>query len=117
MLEELENAEPELMRALSRRAHEQHGRFATMFLDLTDTWFVGNGPDLARKGKTKEGLYRKKVGLVLLCNEQGHPLRWEVVPGNSAEAPQMLQVMRTVQQVPWLEKIPIVCDRALGRTA
>jgi hypothetical protein len=117
VLEELENAEPELMRALSRRAHEQHGRFATMFLDLTDTWFVGHGPDLARKGKTKEGLYRKKVGLVLLCNEQGHPLRWEVVPGNSAEAPQMLQVMRTVQQVPWLEKIPIVCDRALGRTA
>lgn len=37
--------------------------------------------------------------------------------GNSAEAPQMLQVMRTVQQVPWLEKIPIVCDRAVGRTA
>jgi hypothetical protein len=29
----------------------------------------------------------------------------------------MLQVMRTVQQVPWLEQIPIVCDRALGHTA
>jgi hypothetical protein len=117
VLEMLETAEHELMRALSRRAHEQHGRFATMFLDLTDTWFTGDGPELAKQGKTKEGMYRKKIGIVLLCNEQGHPLRWEVVQGNSAEGPQMLHVMRTVQHMPWLEKIPIACDRAMGRTA
>ena len=116
-LEQLEPAELELMRALSRRAHEQQGRFATLFLDLTDTWFEGEGPELAKRGKTKEGLVRKKIGIVLLCNERGHPLRWQVVEGASGEGPQMLQVMRTVQQVPWLEQTPIVCDRALGRTA
>ena len=117
VLEQLESTEHELMRALSRRAHEHHGRFATMYLDVTDTWFEGEGPELAKKGKTKEGLVRKKIGIVLLCDEQGHPLRWEVVQGTSGEAPQMLQVMRTVQQVPWLEQAPIVCDRALGCTA
>jgi hypothetical protein len=117
VLEQLENSEHELMRALSRRAHEKHGRFATMFLDLTDTWFVGDGPELARRGKVKEGMVKKKIGIVLLCNEEGHPLRWQVVQGASAEAPAMLQTMRTVQQVPWLEKIPIVCDRAMGRSA
>jgi hypothetical protein len=116
VLEQLESSEQELMRALSRRAHEQHGRFATMFLDLTDTWFVGDGPELARRGKVKEGMVKKKIGIVLLCNEQGHPLRWQVVQGASAEGPAMLQTMRTVQQVPWLEKIPIVCDRAMGRS-
>jgi hypothetical protein len=117
VLEELETSEHELMRALSRRAHEQHGRFATMFLDLTDTWFVGEGPELAKRGKVKEGMVKKKLGIVLLCNEQGHPLRWQVVQGATAEAPAMLQTMRTVQQVPWLEQIPIVCDRAMGRSA
>ena len=116
VLEQLENSEQELMRALSRRAHEQHGRFATMFLDVTDTWFVGDGPDLARRGKVKEGMVKKKIGIVLLCSEQGHPLRWQVVQGASAEGPAMLQTMRTVQQVPWLEQIPIVCDRAMGRS-
>ena len=116
VLEQLEDCERELMRALSRRAHEQHGRFATMFLDLTDTWFVGDGPELARRGRVKEGMVKKKIGIVLLCNEQGHPLRWQVVQGASAEGPAMLQTMRTVQQVPWLEKIPIVCDRAVGRS-
>jgi transposase len=116
VLEQLETIEHDLMRSMSRCAFEQHGRFATMFLDLTDTWFTGEGPGLGKQGKTKEGMYRKKIGIALLCNEQGHPLRWEVVEGNSAEGPQMLQVMRTVQQVPWLEKIPIVCDRAMGRT-
>jgi hypothetical protein len=78
---------------------------------------VGEGPELAKRGKTKEGLVRKKVGIVLLCNPQGHPLRWEVVEGASAEGPVMLQMMRTTQQVPWLEQIPFVCDRALGRSA
>jgi hypothetical protein len=37
VLEQLETAEHELMRAMSRRAYEQHGRFATMYLDMTDT--------------------------------------------------------------------------------
>jgi hypothetical protein len=117
VLEQLESTEKELMRALSRRAHEQHGRFATLYLDLTDTWFEGDGPDLAKRGKTKEGLVRQKIGIVLLCDEQGHPLRWEVVQGGSGEGPQMVQMMRTVQQVPWIEGTPIVCDRALGCTA
>lgn len=115
-LEQLEAVEKELMRALSRRAHEQQGRFATMFLDLTDTWFEGEGPELAKRGKTKEGMVRKKIGIALMCNERGTPLRWEVVQGTAAEGPQMLQMMRTVQQVPWLEQTPIVCDRALGRS-
>jgi hypothetical protein len=88
-----------------------------MFLDLTDTWFVGDGPQLARRGKVKEGMVKKKIGIVLLCNEEGHPLRWQVVQGASSEAPTMVQTMRTVQQVPWLEQIPIVCDRAMGRSA
>jgi hypothetical protein len=37
LLGQLEPAEHELMRALSRHAYEQHGRFATMFLERTDT--------------------------------------------------------------------------------
>jgi len=51
VLEMLETAEHELMRALSRRAHEQHGPFATMFLDLTDTTLVGR-PAGARRQMT-----------------------------------------------------------------
>lgn len=117
VLDQLENAEQSLMRALSLRAHEQRGSFATLFLDVTDTWFVGEGPELARNGKTKEGLVRKKIGIVLMCDDQGLPLRWQVVLGTAADGPVMLQMMRTVQQVPWLAHTPIVCDRALGRNA
>lgn len=117
VLDQLETVEHELMRALSRRAHEQLGAFSTLFLDITDTWFEGEGPELARNGKTKEGLVRKKIGIALMCNEQGYPLRWQVVQGASAEGPVMMQMMRTVQQVPWLSKTPIVCDRALGHSA
>jgi len=89
VLEQLEGTEQELMRAVSRCCHEQHGRFATLFLDITDTWFMGDGPELAKRGKVKEGMVRQKIGIVLLCSEKGHPLRWEVLEGCSAEGPAM----------------------------
>jgi len=78
---------------------------------------MGDGPELAKRGKVKEGMVRQKIGIVLLCSEKGHPLRWEVLEGCSAEGPAMLGVMRTVQRVPWLEGIPIVADRAMGFNA
>ena len=58
------------MRAVSRCCHERHGPFATLFLDITDTWFVGDGPELAKRGKVKEGMVRHKIGIVLLWNDQ-----------------------------------------------
>ena len=81
VLSGLESAEEALQARLASAVHAHHGQFSLLFLDLTDTWFVGRGPSLATFGKTKEGLYRRKVGIALLCDEVGHPLRWSVVEG------------------------------------
>ncbi len=36
--------------------------FGSLFLDVSETWFVGERPELALKGKTKEGCYSGRNG-------------------------------------------------------
>ena len=116
VLDALDSASRDLMRGLSQRCAERAGSFAYLILDVTDTWFVGDGPSLAAMGKTKEGLFQRKIGIVLLCSPEGYPLRWEVIAGNTAEQPAMLDYPRRGHP-PWLRDAPIVCDRAMGRSS
>jgi transposase len=116
-LERLETMTEPLMRTMASRSAEVTGGFATLYLDITDTWFEGRGPEMAAYAKTKEGMVRSKIGLVLLCDEHGYPLRWEVLQGRYAEAPAMLDMLRQLRHVPWAASAPVVMDRAMGRTA
>lgn len=117
VLDALDDSTSALMRRLPRRYEEREGAFASLFIDVTDAWFVGHGPALAEKGKTKEGLIQRKIGIVLLCNEHGYPLRWDVIPGNSADCTAMSDMLKSIVGLSWLGEAPIVCDRAMGKTA
>lgn len=117
VLDAIDDATPMLMRKLPHRYAEREGAFAALFLDVTDAWFVGEGPSLAQRGKTKEGLIQRKIGIVLLCNEHGYPLRWEVIPGARADSVAMTDLLRSLSGVRWLGDALVVCDRAMGKTA
>lgn len=117
VLAQLDDAGPALMARLPPRYLDQRGAFQTFFLDVTDTWFVGRGAELAEVGKVKEGMFRRKIGIVLLCSEDGLPLRWEVVSGSTAEPNAMLDLLGKLRHVTWTAKAPVVCDRALGTSA
>jgi len=107
----------ELMAKLPRRYAEKDGVFASLFLDVTDAAFVGHGPSLAARAKTKEGFVARKIGIVLLCNERGYPLRWEVVPGRAHDSKTMLGMLESIAGLHWVGDAPVVCDRAMGKTA
>jgi len=119
VLDELDAVTPALMARLPTLylEHARSPSFAALYLDVTDAAFVGHGPDLAARGKTKEGVIRRKIGIVLLCNDQGYPLRWQVIAGNTADSSAMLGVFQTVAKTRWAQRTPIVCDRAMGTTA
>lgn len=118
VLEDLDRITPLLMGKLPRRYREQEGAFTALFLDVTDTWFVGDGPPtIAKYGTTKEGLRARKIGIVLLCNQHGYPLRWEVVQGTEHDSIGMTAMLRAVGGMNWLGTAPVVCDRAMGNTA
>jgi hypothetical protein len=117
VLDELDAATLSLMPRLVERYQSRDGAFASLFIDVTDTWFVGEGPDLAERAKTKEGRIERKIGIVLLCNQQGDPLRWEVIHGRESEVTAMTRMLGLIGDLPWAQQIPLVCDRAMGRTA
>jgi hypothetical protein len=115
-LDALDRATSELMSRLPRVVGDLDGAFATFFLDATDAWFVGKGPTTAALGKTKEGLLRRKIGIVLLCNQSGFPLRWEVVGGTKNDSKSFIDMLRSVAGLHWVSDAPVVVDRAMGKT-
>ncbi|MDQ7815384.1 MAG: hypothetical protein RDU25_06330 [Patescibacteria group bacterium] len=117
VLDELDAAQPRLMSKLTARYQDRDGAFVSLFLDATDTWFVGQGPELAARAKTKEGRIERKIGIVLLCNQLGYPLRWEVIHGRESEVTAMGRMLGLVAGLRWAQHVPLVCDRAMGRTA
>ena len=113
----LEQATPALMGKLPHIYRQRGGAFVSLFLDVTDTWFEGKGPPSAGFAKTKEGILRTKIGIVLLCNERGYPLRWQVISGQTNDSVAMTEMFKDLHGLPWVEKAPIVVDRAMGNTA
>lgn len=117
VLEKLDEVTPTLMNGLPKMYEDTQGQFTTLFLDVTDTWFVGKGPELAQRSKTKEGFVRRKVGIVLLCNQHGFPVRWEVIAGKQSDGPAMHHMLSTISGLSWVGTTPVVVDRAMGTGA
>lgn len=115
VLDKLDRIESELQDGLVRRYEQRDGTFATLFTDVTDAWFEGRGPDLAQRSRTKEGLHnRHKIGILLLCNEHGYPLRWSTLPGRTQDGKALHDLVETIEGKEWAQGVPIVFDRAMG---
>jgi len=110
----------EITPALMKRLPELYGQLgngtAALYMDVTRTHFEGRGCDMAEwiswqedKGK------RLSIGIVLLVEERGYPLRWRVISGATADPPAMGEVVREVAGLEWLGDHPIVFDRAMGQ--
>jgi hypothetical protein len=114
-LDELDRVDDQLQAGLVRRYLHRDGAFAMLFGDLTDAWFEGRGPDLAVRGRTKSGLSnRRKINILLVCNQHGFPVRWQVLPGNCADPIALSSLATELAQRPWASAVPIVFDRAMG---
>ncbi|MEA3409513.1 MAG: hypothetical protein U9Q95_04100, partial [Candidatus Eisenbacteria bacterium] len=115
VLAALDRVDAALQEHLARRYAAHEGAFVALFMDVTDTWFVGHGPHLAEWNKTKEGFYRRRINIALLCNERGYPLRWQVLPGKQQDGQIMSEMAAALQNVGWMGEAPLVCDRAMGK--
>jgi hypothetical protein len=110
----LDQAEPRIQNSLPALLRSSEGQFTTLFIDATDTWFVGQGPAMAHKGRDKEGIYRRRIGLVMLCDQRGFPLRWHTLDGRFHDPTSLAEMAREAAQLPWTRGLPLVMDRAAG---
>lgn len=116
-LEALELVDSRLQARLPAVIQASQGASVRLFIDATDTWFVGEGPPLAAKGIDKRGHYRRRVGIVLLCDQRGFPLRWETLGGQYHDATALLDMAVDVGRLDWVGERPVVLDRAVGNAA
>ena len=105
-----------LQTVLARRCQEREGAFLSLFLDTSEAVFEGRGPELAEKSMTKDGVIRRRVSIPLLCNHRGYPLRWDVLPGKSADCNVFVEACQALSNVSWARRVPVVLDRAAGTT-
>lgn len=108
-------AEPAIQDALPALVHPGGEGFVALFLDATDTWFEGRGAPMAQKGRDKEGIYRRRIGLALLCDPRGYPIRWKTLPGRYHEFVVMEDMCGQLTKEAWVGTSPVVMDRAMGR--
>jgi len=109
----------EVTGSLQQRLCEHHssrdGASGVLFMDVTDTYFEGIGCPMAEQTRTKTKMPHKRcLGIVLLANKHGYPLRWKVVGGKTKDWHAMGGLLEDIGKVDWLQQRPIVFDRAMG---
>jgi len=115
ILDALSRVRPELQLGVAQLHNGDTQKGHALFIDVSDTWFEGRGPELAQRAKTKEGAYKKKIGIVLTCNKRGQPIRWDVVEGRLNDCKSMGDMAAQLVHIPGLAKLPMVFDRAMGK--
>ena len=106
-----EALQQQLVAAYLRR----NGRFQALFMDVTDTWFEGIGAPMAELTRTKSEMPNKRcLGIVLLVDDHGFPLRWKVIGAKTKDWTAMHGLVRAIGDVSWLQRTLIVFDRAMG---
>lgn len=113
-LASLESVDGALQARLPGVVQRTEGACVRLFIDATDTWIVGTKLPLAAEGKDKEGIYRRRVGIVLLCDQRGYPLRWATLSGRYHDATALLEMAADAAKLDWVGDKPVILDRAVG---
>lgn len=89
-----------------------------LYLDLTDTWFDSGGGSLSRRGRTKAGhRSKRKIHIALMVNEQGMPLRWQLMPGALSETTVLPKWVPMLRERACYRNSILVFDRGLPSVA
>ena len=89
---------------------------SVMFYDLTTVRVEGEAEvpgDTRQHGMSKEGVIARQVMLSLVQTADGLPIAHEVHPGNTAEAPTLLPMIRDLLKRWPLKRVVLVADRGL----
>ncbi len=114
-LQVLHDVGERLAQRLPMLYQSRQGAFGCCFMDVTRTYFEGCRYDAAELSRTNaESDLRKRIGIILLSNDDGYPLRWKTIGGRTMDVTGMGEMAKELKDVEWLRGVPIVFDRAMG---
>ena len=86
-----------------------------LFFDVTTLYFESFIPDdLRNYGFSKDCKFKEtQVVLALITNSEGHPLSYELFPGNTSESTTLISVVERLKEDFFVRKAVLVADRAM----
>lgn len=82
--------------------------------DLSSSYFVGIKCPISHCGHSKDDKpHNKQVLLAIMVNDKGYPFKWDVYPGNTAEAKTLIRNVDACQKRFGLKNITLVFDRGI----
>jgi len=82
--------------------------------DLSSSYFVGIKCPISHCGHSKDDKpHNKQVLLAIMVNDKGYPFKWDVYPGNTAEAKTLIGNVDACQKRFGLKNITLVFDRGI----
>lgn len=86
-----------------------------LFFDVTTLYFESFSPDELRNfGFSKDCKFKEtQVVLALVTNSEGHPITYELFPGNTSEGSTLIEVIKNLKNIFKVRNIVLVADRAM----
>lgn len=86
-----------------------------MFFDVTTLYFESFDPDeLRHSGFSKDCKFKEtQVVLALVTNSEGHPLTYEIFPGNTYEGSTLVTAIESLKKRFSISQVILVADRAM----
>ena len=105
------NLEDHLFRITYKKDKQSYDR---VNYDLSSSYFVGIKCPISHCGHSKDDKpHNKQVLLAIMVNDKGYPFKWDVYPGNTAEAKTLIGNVDACQKRFGLKNITLVFDRGI----
>ena len=107
------NLEDHLFRITYKKDKQSYELLRTGY-DLSSSYFVGIKCPISHCGHSKDDKpHNKHVLLAIMVNDKGYPFKWDVYPGNTAEAKTLIGNVDACQKRFGLKNITLVFDRGI----
>ena len=105
------NLEDHLFRITYKKDKQSYDR---VNYDLSSSYFVGIKCPISHCGHSKDDKpHNKQVLLAIMVNDKGYPFKWDVYPGNTAEAKTLIGNVDACHKRFGLKNITLVFDRGI----
>jgi transposase len=85
----------------------------SFFYDITNIYFFGKTCPLSKRGKSKEGGFKKIIQIGLGVNKQGIPIFHKTFKGDVFDSKTLFEIMKHISEFPQIKETFLVWDRGV----
>src|SRR5262249_40163913 len=84
-----------------------------VFIDTTSTYLYRSEPtDLRKRGYSRDRMPDQPQVVICLCvDKHGWPIAWDLLPGNTADAPAFVVMIKKLRERFRIRRVTVVADR------